>query len=65
VNLKDHNRPRVLVIGAGGFVGKNMVEFLSNNFEVIGFRSRYLNISKKINEIKVMCYFNFDSKRTI
>ena len=43
-NSVMNSRKRVLVTGAGGFVGKNMVNYLARNFEVIGLRHDDLDI---------------------
>ncbi len=44
VNYHLNSKKKVLVTGAGGFVGKNVVESLSRSFEVIGFSHKDLDI---------------------
>ncbi len=55
---ENSKRRLVLVTGAGGFVGKNVVDYLSHSFEVVGLRHRELDIcdmeavSSKIKAVK-------------
>ena len=42
--FKDPDKPVILVTGAGGFVGKNLVRYLSENFNVVGMQHADLDI---------------------
>ena len=42
--LEKSNKLVVLVTGAGGFVGKNVVKYLSDDFKVVGLQHADLDI---------------------